>query len=261
MKLRPFSGYKYLRKASRAERTATEEQVLASGTVDVRVYRGLVLDGLVGLSLCNSHGLSPSVIDMTQHIRELWPKAHPFFYSLHYQGMETPRHVYLVGNLIKDYMEDAGISKEDAVQTFKSISCHNDSFYDSSYKLCKHHSKFAEPLIGIDLHTGPELAHQLYRLAVQIEGEDIEDMERFLVEQTNGLKAGEQRASDRRKISAGMKQGLTQVGKFARILGGLRGATNSLSKDEVRRWKELNSNLEAVLKEAQDLRTSLDTFL
>ena len=261
MKLRPFSGYKYLRSANKVEKSVTEEQVLANGTADVQLYRGMVLDGLVGLSLCNKHGLSPNLVDRTGYIKELWPKAQPYFYSLHYSGKSYPRHVYLAGNLMADYIKETGMSVDDCCQSFRSIGGESAEFYKSSYRLCKYHSSFAEPLIRLEFDTGPALAGQLLRVANAAKGEDIEDMEQFLVEQVSGLRSGQERAKERRQISSALKQGLTNTGRCVRILGGLRGATKSMSQDEVRRWQRLHDNLEAVMREAQDLKTSLDTFL
>ena len=121
MKLKPFSGYKYLRSANKVEKAKTEELVLTNGTVDVQLYRGMVLDGLVGLSLCNKHGLSPCLIDRTQYIKERWPKAHPYFYSLHHKGKCYARHMYLAGHLIADYKAATGMATEDCIETFRII--------------------------------------------------------------------------------------------------------------------------------------------
>lgn len=261
MKLKPFSGYKYLRSANKVEKAKAEELVLTNGTVDVQLYRGMVLDGLVGLSLCNKHGLSPCLIDRTQYIKERWPKAHPYFYSLHYKGKCYARHMYLAGHLIADYKAATGMATEDCIETFRIIGGESKTFYSSSYRLCKNHPRFAEPLKNMEIDTTASIASALIGVANASSDKEIEDMEGFLIEQVSGLRSGSERASQRKQLSASIKSGEQSIGRCVRILGGLRGATKSMSQDEVRRWNRLHEQLEAAIRESQDLRTSLDTFL
>jgi len=261
VKLKPFSGYKYLRSANKVEQASAEEQVLANGTADVQLYRGMVLDGLVGLSLCRKHGLEPCFIDRTHYIRERWPKAHPYFYSMHFRGKSYARHVYLAGNLMVDYVKDTGISPSDCAETFKLLGGESKSFYINSYRLCRHHPEFAGPLKKLEIDTTAGIASSLLDVANAAKGEKIEDMESFLLEQVSGLKSGSERANQRKQLSASIKSGEQAVGRCVRILGGLRGATKSMNQDEMRRWKQLHDQLEIVIREAQDLRNSLDTFL
>jgi hypothetical protein len=261
MKLKPFSGYKYLRSANKVEKARIEELVLNNGTVDVQLYRGMVLDGLVGLSLCRKHGLEPCFVDRTHYIKERWPKAQPYFYSMHCRGKSYARHVYLAGNLMADYVKDTGISSSDCAETFRLLGGESKNFYVNSYRLCRYHSEFAEPLKKLEIDTTAGIAGALLDVANAAKGKAIDDMENFLLEQVSGLKSGSERASQRKQLSASIKSGEQAVGRCVRILGGLRGATKSMNQDEMRRWKQLHDQLEMVIREAQDLRNSLDTFL
>jgi len=261
VKLKPFSGYKYLRSANKVEQMSAEEQVLANGTADVQLYRGMVLDGLVGLGLCRKHGLEPCLVDRTHYIKERWPKAHPYFYSMHCRGKSYARHVYLAGNLMADYIKDTGISSSDCAETFRLMGGESKSFYTNSYRLCRYHAKFAEPLKKMEIDTTSSIAGALLDVANASKEKEIDDMESFLIEQVSGLKSGSERASQRKQLSASIKNGEQAVGRCVRMLGGLRGANKSMNQDEMRRWKQLNDQLEMVIREAQDLRNSLDTFL
>lgn len=160
-----------------------------------------------------------------------------------------------------DYVSDVGINVDDCVETFKLLGGESKSFYTHSYRLCKHHPRFAKPLKNMNIDTTSGIAEAILNLANASKEVDIEDMEKFLIEQVSGLKSGSQRASHRKQISASIKSGEQAVGRCVRILGGLRGATKSMNQNEMRRWKELNETLEAAIRATQDLRNSLDTFL